>query len=186
MLNEMRSKNSRKRKSQVKKTSSKPKAEYLKRDYGTKDQMLMRWKENDPSSTSKDPNIVKDGTLQYQLWGGRYVLFCTICLCPVSAHKVKTQRHLDASKASNSHQVRMREVREKRLFLVDLYKHGAYELCVANLGMLIMFVLVCVHTCAVCSNDTCCLGHHVDVCVCESSAMVSMWFTCVSCFVYCL
>ena len=123
MLNEMRSKNSRKRKSQVKKTSSKPKAEYLKRDYGTKDQMLMRWKENDPSSTSKDPNIVKDGTLQYQLWGGRYVLFCTICLCPVSAHKVKTQRHLDASKASNSHQVRMREVREKRLFLVDLYKH---------------------------------------------------------------
>jgi hypothetical protein len=85
--------------------------------------MLQRWKENDPRSTIRDPSIVKDGTLQYQLWGGRYVLFCTICLCPVSAHKVKTQRHLNASSAVNSHQVRMQEVREKRLFLVDLYKH---------------------------------------------------------------
>ena len=125
MLNEMRSNNSRKRKLQLKKTSTKPKADYLNRDYGTKNMMLERWKENDPNSTMRDPMIRKDGTLQYVLWGGRDVLFCTICLCAVSAHRAKTKRHLDADKTRNSHQAaseRVFSVLKHSLSLVQMYQ----------------------------------------------------------------
>ena len=85
MLAAMRGKNSRKRALQKKK-SNKSKADYLKREYGSKEEALKRVKENDSSNKQcKDARIIKDDTLAYTLWGGRWVLFCTVCLCAVHA-----------------------------------------------------------------------------------------------------
>jgi len=123
MLNAMRSRKTSKRKLQHNKSSAKAKREYLNRDYGSKQEMLSRANENNPKHSAKNDSIAKDGTLLYTLWGGRWVLFCTVCLCAVHAKVCHTARHINGSSSKRGHQSKLKLMAQRRCFQLELFRH---------------------------------------------------------------
>ena len=82
--------------------------------------MMARLSENSLTSSIKNTKITKDGTLEYTLWGGRWILFCKVCLKPVHANVDHCARHLNAS-SSRGHITIKKRAGLRRNMVVDLY-----------------------------------------------------------------
>ena len=84
--------------------------------------MLMRLSENSLTSSVKNNKIIKDGTLEYSLWGGRWVLFCTVCLKPVHANVSHCARHLSATSSRGHETLKKRAYNSLLLLPLNLVR----------------------------------------------------------------